>query len=75
MRGISSAGAHPILIQSEGLNYTDARQVLRVIHAFASTPAGIDLFPDKVLYYLGTMRIFGLLKDQFWDWDVRIRVI
>ncbi len=59
-----------ILIQSDGLNYTDARQVVASSNIFTThtpVPAGIDLFPpDKVLYYLGYYTdIFGLSKDQF----------
>jgi starch phosphorylase len=59
-----------ILIQEEGLNYADAKQVVSSSNIFTThtpVPAGIDLFPpDKVLYYLGYYAdIFGLAKDQF----------
>jgi len=59
-----------ILIQEEGLNYADAKQVVSSSNIFTThtpVPAGIDLFPpDKVLYYLGHYAdIFGLAKDQF----------
>jgi starch phosphorylase len=59
-----------ILIQEEGLNYTQARQVVASSNIFTThtpVPAGIDLFaPDKILYYLGYYAdIFGLPKEQF----------
>jgi starch phosphorylase len=58
-----------ILIQEEGLNYTQARQVVASSNIFTThtpVPAGIDLFPpDKILYYLGYYAdIFGLPKEQ-----------
>ena len=58
-----------ILIQEEGLNYVEARQVVASSNIFTThtpVPAGIDLFPpDKVLYYLGHYaEIFGLSRDQ-----------
>ena len=59
-----------ILIQEQGLNYAQAKQVVAASNIFTThtpVPAGIDLFPpDKVLYYLGYYAdIFGLSKDQF----------
>lgn len=59
-----------ILIQEQGLNYAQAKQVVAPSNIFTThtpVPAGIDLFPpDKVLYYLGYYAdIFGLSKDQF----------
>lgn len=59
-----------ILIQEEGLSYTEARQVVASSNIFTThtpVPAGIDLFaPDKILYYLGYYaEIFGLPKEQF----------
>jgi glycogen phosphorylase len=59
-----------LLIQEEGLNYVQARQVVASSNIFTThtpVPAGIDLFaPDKMLYYLGYYaEIFGLPKEQF----------
>ncbi|OCQ89362.1 alpha-glucan phosphorylase [Nostoc sp. MBR 210] len=59
-----------ILIQEEGLSYTQAKQVVMSSNIFTThtpVPAGIDLFPpDKILYYLGYYAdIFGLPKEQF----------
>lgn len=58
-----------MLIQSDGLNFAEARQVVASSNIFTThtpVPAGIDLFPpDKVLYYLGRYAdIFGLSRDQ-----------
>jgi starch phosphorylase len=58
------------LIQEDGLNYTQARQVVSSSNIFTThtpVPAGIDLFaPDKILYYLGYYAdIFSLPKEQF----------
>ncbi len=58
-----------ILIQEEGLNYTQAKQLVSSSNIFTThtpVPAGIDLFaPDKILYYLGRYAdTFGLSKDQ-----------
>ena len=58
-----------ILIQEEGLNFIEARQVVASSNIFTThtpVPAGIDLFPpDKLLYYLGYYAdIFGLSRDQ-----------
>lgn len=58
-----------MLIQEDGLNFAEARQVVASSSIFTThtpVPAGIDLFPpDKVLYYLGRYAdIFGLSKDQ-----------
>ena len=58
-----------ILIQEEGLNFDEARQLVASSNIFTThtpVPAGIDLFPpDKVLYYLGQYAdIFGLSRDQ-----------
>lgn len=59
-----------LLIEEEGLNYTQAKQVVASSNIFTThtpVPAGIDLFaPDKILYYLGYYAdIFGLPKEQF----------
>ncbi|QMS89236.1 alpha-glucan family phosphorylase [Nostoc edaphicum CCNP1411] len=59
-----------LLIQEEGLNYVQARQVVASSNIFTThtpVPAGIDLFaPDKMLHYLGYYaEIFGLPKEQF----------
>ena len=59
-----------ILIQEEGLSYTEARQVVASSNIFTThtpVPAGIDLFaPDKLLYYLEYYAdVFGLSKEQF----------
>jgi len=59
-----------LLIQEEGLNYVQAKQVVASSNIFTThtpVPAGIDLFaPDKMLYYLGYYaEIFGLPKEQF----------
>ncbi|MBD2562059.1 MULTISPECIES: alpha-glucan family phosphorylase [Nostoc] len=59
-----------LLIQEEGLNYAQAKQVVASSNIFTThtpVPAGIDLFaPDKMLYYLGYYaEIFGLPKEQF----------
>jgi glycogen phosphorylase len=59
-----------LLIQEEGLNYPQARQVVASSNIFTThtpVPAGIDLFaPDKMLHYLGYYaEIFGLPKEQF----------
>ncbi len=59
-----------ILIQEEGLNYADARQVVASTNIFTThtpVPAGIDLFPqEKILYYLGHyVDIFDFPKDHF----------
>ncbi|KAB8332644.1 glycosyltransferase family 1 protein [Scytonema tolypothrichoides VB-61278] len=59
-----------ILLQEEGLNYPEAKQVVASSNIFTThtpVPAGIDLFPpDKMLYYLGHYAdVFGLNKDQF----------
>ncbi|MCC5656108.1 alpha-glucan family phosphorylase [Nostoc sp. XA010] len=59
-----------LLIQEEGLNYPQAKQVVASSNIFTThtpVPAGIDLFaPDKMLYYLGYYaEIFGLPKEQF----------
>ncbi|NMG19745.1 alpha-glucan family phosphorylase [Brasilonema bromeliae] len=59
-----------ILLQEEGLNYPEAKQVVASSNIFTThtpVPAGIDLFPpDKMLYYLGYYAdVFGLNKDQF----------
>ncbi|MEA5619447.1 alpha-glucan family phosphorylase [Cronbergia sp. UHCC 0137] len=59
-----------LLIQEEGLNYAQAKQVVASSNVFTThtpVPAGIDLFPpDKMLYYLGYYAdIFGLPKEQF----------
>ena len=59
-----------ILIQEEGLSYTEAKQVVASSNIFTThtpVPAGIDLFaPEKVLHYLGYYAdIFGLSKDEF----------
>ncbi|MEH2425832.1 MAG: alpha-glucan family phosphorylase [Nostoc sp.] len=59
-----------LLIQEEGLNYAQARQVVASSNIFTThtpVPAGIDLFaPEKMLYYLGYYaEIFGLPKEQF----------
>ncbi len=59
-----------ILIQEQGLNYAQAKQLVAASNIFTThtpVPAGIDLFPpDKVIYYLGYYAdIFGLSKDQF----------
>ncbi|MHC5595774.1 MAG: alpha-glucan family phosphorylase [Nostoc sp.] len=58
-----------LLIQEEGLNYAQAKQVVASSNIFTThtpVPAGIDLFaPDKILYYLGYYaEIFGLPKEQ-----------
>ena len=58
-----------ILIQEEGLNFIEARQVVASSNIFTThtpVPAGIDLFPpDKLLYYLGYYAdIFSLSRDQ-----------
>jgi len=58
-----------ILIQEDGLNFAEARQVVASSNIFTThtpVPAGIDLFPpDKVLYYLGRYADnFGLSRDQ-----------
>lgn len=58
-----------MLIQEEGLNYAEARQVVISSNIFTThtpVPAGIDLFPpDKFLYYLGHYSdTFGLSRDQ-----------
>jgi glycogen phosphorylase len=59
-----------LLIQEEGLNYPQAKQVVASSNIFTThtpVPAGIDLFaPDKMLHYLGYYaEIFGLPKEQF----------
>ncbi|MEH2060419.1 MAG: alpha-glucan family phosphorylase [Nostoc sp.] len=59
-----------LLIQEEGLNYAQAKQVVASSNIFTThtpVPAGIDLFaPDKILHYLGYYaEIFGLPKEQF----------
>ena len=59
-----------VLIQEEGLDYRQSRQVVMSSNIFTThtpVPAGIDLFPpDKILYYLGYYAdIFGLPKEQF----------
>ncbi|MEH2066873.1 MAG: alpha-glucan family phosphorylase [Nostoc sp.] len=59
-----------LLIQEEGLDYAEAKQVVASSNIFTThtpVPAGIDLFaPDKILYYLGYYaEIFGLPKEQF----------
>ncbi|MBD2726453.1 alpha-glucan family phosphorylase [Nostoc sp. FACHB-892] len=59
-----------LLIQEEGLNYPQAKQVVASSNIFTThtpVPAGIDLFaPEKMLYYLGYYaEIFGLPKEQF----------
>lgn len=59
-----------LLIQEEGLDYVQARQVVASSNIFTThtpVPAGIDLFaPDKMLHYLGYYaEIFGLPKEQF----------
>lgn len=59
-----------ILIQEEGLSYSEAKQVVASSNIFTThtpVPAGIDLFPpDKVVHYLGHYAdVFGLNKDQF----------
>ncbi|MEH2083941.1 MAG: alpha-glucan family phosphorylase [Nostoc sp.] len=59
-----------LLIQEEGLNYAQAKQVVASSNIFTThtpVPAGIDLFaPEKMLYYLGYYaEIFGLPKEQF----------
>ena len=58
-----------ILIQEEGLNFAEARQVVASSSIFTThtpVPAGIDLFSaDKIIYYLGRYAdIFGLSRDQ-----------
>jgi starch phosphorylase len=58
-----------MLIQEEGLNFAEARQVVISSNIFTThtpVPAGIDLFPpDKVLYYLGHYAdVFGLSRDE-----------
>ncbi len=59
-----------ILIQEQGLSYTQAKQVVSSSNIFTThtpVPAGIDLFaPDKILHYLGYYAdIFSLPKEQF----------
>ncbi|MCL6753937.1 alpha-glucan family phosphorylase [Nostoc sp. CCCryo 231-06] len=59
-----------LLIQEEGLNYPQAKQVVASSNIFTThtpVPAGIDLFaPDKMMHYLGYYaEIFGLPKEQF----------
>ncbi|MCG6137495.1 MAG: alpha-glucan family phosphorylase [Nostoc sp. LLA-1] len=59
-----------MLIQEEGLNYIQAKQVVASSNIFTThtpVPAGIDLFsPDKVMHYLGYYgEIFDLPKEQF----------
>ncbi|MFB2878399.1 alpha-glucan family phosphorylase [Floridanema aerugineum] len=59
-----------VLIQEQGLNFAQAKQVVAASSIFTThtpVPAGIDLFPpDKILYYLGYYaEIFGLQKEEF----------
>ncbi|MBE9227721.1 alpha-glucan family phosphorylase [Phormidium sp. LEGE 05292] len=59
-----------VLIQEQGLNFAQAKQVIAASSIFTThtpVPAGIDLFPpDKILYYLGYYAdIFGLQKEEF----------
>ncbi|PSB45660.1 alpha-glucan phosphorylase [Cyanosarcina cf. burmensis CCALA 770] len=59
-----------VLMQGEGLSFTEARQVVAASNLFTThtpVPAGIDLFPaDKMLYYLGHYAdAFGLGRDEF----------
>ncbi|MDJ0736336.1 MAG: alpha-glucan family phosphorylase [Nostocaceae cyanobacterium] len=59
-----------MLIEEQGLNYAQARQVVASSNIFTThtpVPAGIDLFPpDKVLHYLGHYAdIFDFHKDHF----------
>jgi len=68
--GFSALERISILIQEEGLDYAQARQVVASSNIFTThtpVPAGIDLFaPDKILYYLGHYAdIFGLPREQF----------
>ncbi len=68
--GFSALERIRILIQEEGLDYAQARQVVASSNIFTThtpVPAGIDLFaPDKILYYLGHYAdIFGLPREQF----------
>ena len=58
-----------ILMEEEGLKYSQARQLVASSNIFTThtpVPAGIDLFaPDKTIYYLGHYaEIFGLTKEQ-----------
>ncbi|MBH8573339.1 alpha-glucan family phosphorylase [Nostocaceae cyanobacterium CENA369] len=68
--GFSALERIRILMQENGLNYAQARQVVASSNIFTThtpVPAGIDLFaPDKIMYYLGHYaEIFGLPKEQF----------
>lgn len=59
-----------ILMEEEGLSFTEARQVAQASQLFTThtpVPAGIDLFPsDKILYYLGHYgEKFGLSREEF----------
>lgn len=59
-----------ILMQEEGLSFTEAKQVAQSSQLFTThtpVPAGIDLFPpEKILHYLGYYADgFGLSKEQF----------
>ncbi|WP_088893072.1 alpha-glucan family phosphorylase [Leptolyngbya ohadii] len=59
-----------ILIEEEGLTFTEAQQVAQSSQIFTThtpVPAGIDLFPpDKILYYLGHYGDkFGLSREEF----------
>lgn len=58
------------MIQSEGLRFTEAKQVAQSTQIFTThtpVPAGIDLFPpDKVMYYMGHYAdIFSLRREEF----------
>ncbi|MCL1475624.1 alpha-glucan family phosphorylase [Argonema antarcticum] len=59
-----------VLMQEEGLSYTQASAVVKSSSIFTThtpVPAGIDLFPpDKMMYYLGDYGdVFGLLREEF----------
>ncbi|MFM7449021.1 MAG: alpha-glucan family phosphorylase [Leptolyngbyaceae cyanobacterium] len=59
-----------IMIEEEGLSFTDAYQVARASQVFTThtpVPAGIDLFPpDKVIHAIGHYAaIFGLSREEF----------
>lgn len=68
--GFSALERIRMLIQENGLNYAQAKQVVASSNIFTThtpVPAGIDLFaPDKILHYLGYYaEIFSLPKEQF----------
>ncbi|MGK7901244.1 MAG: alpha-glucan family phosphorylase [Hormoscilla sp.] len=59
-----------VMIQEEGLSFTEAREAARSSQIFTThTPvsAGFDLFPgDKMVYYLGYYGdVFGLSRERF----------